>query len=131
MPPTYSSFVATSFKRLPYLLRAGLLGMLLLSVVGKPISSTWCETHQLVHAISALSLDHFHSDSDAERQLDADHARGAHGSLHAGDQGSTYADIAAVVTVPEARFESMWVAPPAELPVPSQHVTRLLRPPIA
>jgi hypothetical protein len=123
--------MARSFKHLPFLMRAGLLGVLLLSVVGKPISSTWCETHQLVHTISALSHDHFHNDSDAERQLDAEHASGAHGSLHAGDQGGTYADIAAVVTVPQVRFETMWIASPLELPAPSQHITRLLRPPIA
>jgi hypothetical protein len=128
---TYSFAVGTSFKQLPFPLRAGLLGLLMLSLVGKPISSTWCETHQLVHEISALSLDHFHADSAAERQLDAEHASGAHGLLHGGDQGSTYADIAAVVTVPEVRFESMWISAPMELPVPSQHIARLFRPPIA
>ena len=123
--------MARSLKHLPLLLRAGLLGLLLLSVVSKPISSTWCETHQLVHTISSLSHNDFHRDSAAERQLDADHAKGAHGSLHAGDQGSTYADIAAVVKVPEVRFESMWIASPVELPAPSQHIARLFRPPIA
>jgi len=128
---TYSLVVATSFKHLPVLLRAGLLGLLMLSVMVKPISSTWCETHQLVHTMSALSHDHFHRDSAAERQLDAEHASGAHGLLHGGDQGSTYADIAAVVTVPDIRFVSMWIQVPVELPAPSQHVTRLFRPPIA
>jgi hypothetical protein len=130
-PAKYSPIVARHFNHLPVLLRAGLLGLLLLAVVGKPISSTWCETHQLVHTISALSHDHFHRDSVGERQLDADHAKGVHGSLHAGDQGSTYADIAAVVTVPEVRFESMWITVPAETPVPSQPIARLFRPPIA
>jgi hypothetical protein len=128
---TYSLAVGIIFKRLPFLLRAGLLGILMLSVVGKPISSTWCETHQLVHGISALSQDHFHADSAAERQLDAEHASGAHGLLHGGDQGSTYADIAAVITVPDVRFESMWVAPPMALPAPTRHVAKLFRPPIA
>ena len=123
--------MARTYHHLPVLLRAGLLGLLLLAVVSKPISSTWCETHQLTHTISALSHNHFHSDSAAELRLDADDAKGAHGALHAGDQGSTYADIAAVVTVPEVRFESMWIAVPVETPVPSRHITRLFRPPIA
>jgi hypothetical protein len=128
---TYSFAVATSFKHLPLLLRAGLLGLLFVSVMSKPIASTWCETHQLVHTISALSQQHFHDDSAAERQLDAEHTSGAHGLLHGGDQGSTYADIAAVVTMPVVRFESMRMPLLMELPLPPQPVARLFRPPIA
>jgi hypothetical protein len=111
--------------------RAGLLGLLMLAVVSKPMVATLCDTHLLGHALATLSHSHFHEDSRAERQMDADHASGAHGVLHAGDQGGTYADIAAVVTVPVVRFESVLIPLPTVLPVPMQHVVRPFRPPIA
>jgi hypothetical protein len=128
---SYSSGVFSSFKRLPILLRASLLGLLVLAVVGKPMASSMCEIHQLGHTLAALSHVSFHSDSAAERQMDTEHAKGAHGLLHGGDQGSTYADIAAVVTLPVVHFESDQIALPAESPMPPQQITRLFRPPIA
>ena len=118
------------FQRLPTLLRASLLGLMMLAVVGKPMSSSMCEIHQLGHTLAALSHSQFHDESSAERQMDSDHAKGAHGLLHGGDQGGTYADIAAVVTVPVVRLESDPVLIPAELPVPLQHIARPFRPPI-
>jgi hypothetical protein len=102
----------------------------MLAVVSKPMASTLCETHLLGHALAASSPAQVHEDSRAERQMDTDHASGAHVMLHAGDQGGTYADIAAVVTVPVVRFESVLVPLPAVLPVPMQPVTRPFRPPI-
>ncbi|MEO8307983.1 MAG: hypothetical protein ABI616_08075 [Pseudomonadota bacterium] len=118
------------FQRLPTLLRACLLGLLMLAVIGKPMSSTMCELHQLGHTIAALSHSQFHEDSSAERQMDSDHAKGGHGLLHGSDQGGTYADIATVVTVPVVRLKSDPILIPTELPVPPQHIARLFRPPI-
>jgi len=113
------------------LLRISLLGMLLLTAVGRPMYSTWCETHQLGHELAALNHEEFRQDSTLERQLDAEHARGAHGLLHAGDE-ATYADIAAVVTVPDVFYDSMSSSPPVtQLPDLAQRVARLFRPPIA
>jgi hypothetical protein len=120
-----------SFQRLPVVLRASLLGLLLLAVVGKPMASSLCEIHQLGHTLAARSHVNFHSDSAAERQMDSEHASGAHGLLHGGDQGSTYADIAAVVTLPVVHFESVQISLPAESRMPPQQITRLFRPPIA
>ena len=118
-------------QRLPILLRITLLGLLMLSVLSKPMYSTWCETHQLSHELAALSHHSFHQDSSAERQLDADHARGAHGSLHSGDQSGAYADIAAVVTVPVVHFDSVLNPLTIALPAPVQRVAKPFRPPIA
>jgi hypothetical protein len=123
--------VIAPIQRLPIFLRASLLGLLMLAVVCKPLSSLVCETHQLGHLLAAAGHASFHDDSIAELQLDADHARGDHGLVHARDQGGAYADIAAVVTLPVVHFESVPVALPTELPVPAQRVTRLFRPPIA
>ena len=120
-----------SFQRLPVLLRASLVALMMLAVVGKPMASSICEIHQLGHTLAALSHVNFHSDSAAERQMDSEHASGAHGLLHGGDQGSTYADIAAVVTLPVVHFESDQIALPAESRIPPQQITRLFRPPIA
>jgi hypothetical protein len=127
----YSNRVTRPLHRLPILLRITLLGLLMLSVLSRPLYSTWCETHQLSHELTALSHQNLHQDSRAERQLDADHARGAHGSLHGGDQGSTYADIVAVVTVPAVHFDSVLNPLTTQLPVPVQRVAALFRPPIA
>jgi hypothetical protein len=123
--------VLASFQRLPVFLRASLLGLLMFAVVGKPMASSVCEVHQLGHVLAALSHVQFQDNSDAERQMDSEHASGAHGLLHGGDQGGTYADIAAVVTIPVIRFESEPIALPAESPLPPQQVSRLFRPPIA
>jgi hypothetical protein len=123
--------VFASFQRLPVFLRASLLGLLMFAVVGKPMASSLCEIHQLGHVSAVLSHVQFHIDSVAERQMDSEHASGAHGLLHGGDEGSTYADIAAVVTLPVVHFESDPISLPAESPLPPQQVSRLFRPPIA
>jgi len=128
---SYSNPVTAPLHRLPFLLRISLLGLLVLSVVSRPLYSTWCETHQLSHELTALSYQNLHQDTSAERQLDADHARGAHGSLHGGDQGGTYADIVAIVTVPAIHFDSVLNPLTTQLPAPVQRVAALFRPPIA
>lgn len=129
---SYSKRVIARIHRLPVLLRASLLALSLLAVLARPMYSTWCETHQLVHTMAALSHHSFHEDSSAERQLDADHARGAHGALHGGDHGGgAYADIATVVTVPVVRFDAVLNPPAVGLPAHVQRPARLLRPPIA
>jgi hypothetical protein len=125
-----TEYMRCSIQRLPILLRASLLGLLMLAVVGKPMTSSMCVTHQLGHTLSASGHGHFHHDSGAERQMDSDHANGAHDLLHGGDHG-TYADIAAVITLPVVRFESDVILLPTELPAPLKHVARPFRPPIA
>ena len=117
-------------QRLPLLLRITLLGLSMLAVLGRPIYSTWCEAHQLGHELAALNHEDFRQDSSVEKQLDADHARGDHGLLHAHD-GGVYADIAVVVTVPPVYLESVLNPIAVELPSPVQRLARPFRPPIA
>jgi hypothetical protein len=72
----------------------------------------------------------FRPDSNIERELDAEHARGEHGLLHT-DDGGVYAGTAAVVTVPTVQFVSVLNPPALVLPDPVQRIGRLFRPPIA
>jgi hypothetical protein len=123
--------VIRPIKRLPLLLRTSVLGLVLLGVLAKPIYSTWCETHQLGHSLAALGHEKFRADSRVERQLDAEHARGAHGLLHASDDGGAYVGIAAIDPVPAVTFDSVLNPPSIALPVPVQRITRPFRPPIA
>ena len=111
------------------MLRLGIVTLLLLSVLVRPAYSTWCETHQLGHQLAALGHEKFRPDSSIERQLDAEHARGAHGLLHS-DDGGVYADTAAVVSVPVVQIDSVLNPVAVRLPAPVQRIARLLRPPI-
>ncbi|HTQ36293.1 MAG TPA: hypothetical protein VMH77_04590 [Steroidobacteraceae bacterium] len=117
-------------QRLPFALRVTLLAMTMFSVLGRPMYSTWCETHQLGHELAALAHEKFRPDSPLERQLDAEHARGAHGLLHS-DDGGVYAGTAAVVAAPAVHVESVLNPLAIVLPAPVQRIGRLLRPPIA
>jgi hypothetical protein len=126
---SYSSPVINPIQRLPRLLRIALLGLSMLVVLGRPIYSTWCETHQLGHELSALKHDGFRQDSSLEKQLDSDHARGDHGLVH-GHDGGVYADIATVVTVPPVYVESVLNPIALELPSPVQRLAKPFRPPI-
>jgi len=121
--------VINPIQRLPLLLRITLLGLSMLAVLGRPIYSTWCETHQLGHELANRSHEAFRQDSSVEKQLDVDHARGNHGQLHAHD-GGVYADIATVVTVPPVYFESVLNPLAVALPSPVQRLARPFRPPI-
>jgi hypothetical protein len=122
--------VANRYKRLPILVRIGLLVLAALPVLIRPMYSTWCETHQLGHALAALSHHKFRADSSVEKQLDIEHARGEHGLLHS-DDGGVYAGVAAVVAAPAVQFESVLNPSVIALPAPVQRLDRLLRPPIA
>lgn len=118
------------YKRLPLLLRLGLLALVALPVLIRPMYSSWCETHQLGHELAALSHQKFRADSGVERELDIEHASGAHGMLHS-DDGGVYAGVAAVVAAPAVQFDSVLNPPRIALPAPVQRLDRLLRPPIA
>ena len=118
------------FRHLPLLLRLGLFALMVLPVLVRPIYSTWCETHQLGHELAALSHHQFRPDSSVERQLDAEHASGAHGMLHS-DDGGVYAGVAAVIATPAVQYVSVLNPPVIALPAPVQRLDRLLRPPIA
>lgn len=108
-----------------------MLVLVLLGVLVKPIYSTWCETHQLGHMDAALGHVKFRADSAVERQLDAEHARGGHGLLHASDDGGAYVGIATLDAVPAVIFDSVLNPPAIALPLPVQRITRPFRPPIA
>jgi hypothetical protein len=123
--------VIAPFRPLPPPLRLTVLALVLLGVLVKPIYSTWCETHQLGHTVAALGHEKFRPDSAVERQLDAEHARGAHGLLHASDDGGAYVGIAAIDPVPAVIFDSVLNPPSIALPVPVQRIARPFRPPIA
>ena len=118
-------------KRLPLVLRISVLGFVLLGVLAKPLYSTWCETHQLGHQLATLGHQQFRPDSRLEQQLDAEHARGAHGSLHASDDGGGYVGATTVDAVPVVVFDSVLNPPTVMLPAPVQRIARPFRPPIA
>lgn len=118
-----------SLKHLPFALRLGVLGLAMVSVLARPMYSTWCETHQVGHELAELGHEQFRPDSSMERELDAEHARGEHGLLHS-DDGGVYADTAAVVTMPVVQFVSVMNPQEIVLPDPVQRASRLFRPPI-
>jgi hypothetical protein len=122
--------VIHSLKRLPLALRLALLGLAMFSVVARPMYSIWCETHQLGHELARLSHETFRPDSSIERELDAEHARGAHGQLHS-DDGGVYAGTAPVEVMPVVQYLSVLNPPAIVLPDPVQRISRLFRPPIA
>ncbi len=117
--------------RLPFALRLAVLAVVLLGVLVKPIYSTWCETHQLGHAVARISHVKFRPDSPIEHQLDVEHARGGHGLLHATDDGGVYVGIETHAAVPAVIFYSVLNPPTVVLPAPVQRISRLFRPPIA
>jgi hypothetical protein len=123
--------VSLPFLRLPVALRIAVLAFVLLGVLVKPIYSTWCETHQLGHTVAALAHVKFRPDSAVEHQLDVEHARGAHGLLHASDDGGAYVATATFDAVPAVIFDSVLNPPSIALPAPVQRITRPFRPPIA
>jgi hypothetical protein len=115
----------------PLLLRIVVLTLVLLGVLIKPIMSTWCETHQLGHDAAALGHYKFRADSPIEHQLDVEHARGAHGLLHASDDGGAYIGVAIFDALPDVVFHSVLNPPVITLPAPVQRISRPFRPPIA
>ena len=117
--------------RLPLPLRFAVLALVLLGVLVKPVYSTWCETHQLGHAVARLSHVKFRPDSPIEHQLDVEHARGGHGSLHATDDGGAYVGVEIFAAVPTVIFDSVLNPPTVVLPAPVQRISRPFRPPIA
>ena len=127
---TYISPVINPIQKLPFVLRVTLLALTLLSVLGRPLYSTLCETHQLGHQLAALGHEKFRPDSPLERQLDAEHARGGHALLHS-DDGGVYADTAAVVVLPAVYVESVLNPLVFVPPDPVQRLGRLFRPPIS
>jgi hypothetical protein len=92
--------------------------------------SIWCETHQMGHELAEWSHGQFRPDSNLERELDAEHARGEHGSLHS-DDGGVYACAATVLAIPVVQFHSVLNPPAIVPPDPVQRISRLFRPPIA
>lgn len=120
-----------SFRRLSTLLRSGLLALLVMGVVIKPMLAYVCELHSIGHVLSAYSHGHEHADSKSEHRIDQDHASGAHGFWHEGDSGGAYADIVTFILLPTVRYEPLVVPFPTALPVPLRHATGPFRPPIA
>ena len=116
-------------QRLPFALRLTVLGLAMFSVLVRPMYSTWCETHQVGHELAELSHKQFRPDSTIERELDAQHAHGGHGQLHA-DDGGVYAVAAVVTATPAVQFISVMNVQEVALPAPVQRINRLFRPPI-
>jgi hypothetical protein len=84
----------------------------------------------LGHELASLAHERFRADSSAERQLDAEHAHGAHGALHS-DDGGTYAGVPFIAPAPLLQTLSMPAPVFAALPSPEQRLARPFRPPIA
>lgn len=114
-------------RRLPSLLRTFMVGMLMLGVLAKPILSLICETHELTHLMASSD----HVDSAAEQRSDADHARGDHQLVHAGDTTPAYIEPLVTLTVPAIPYADAAPAPANDVAPPSRHVDSPFRPPIA
>jgi|CXWL01.1.fsa_nt_gi hypothetical protein len=116
-------------KRLSLLLRAGMLALLMLGVVIKPVLGSLCDVHILSDAL--LAAGHATADGKALHQNDRDHARGAHESLHEDNSGSAYADIVAVIIVPAGPITASPLYPAPAVVWPPAPAAVDLRPPIA
>jgi hypothetical protein len=121
--------VINPLQRLPLALRLTVLGLAMFAVLARPIYAIWCETHQAGHQLADLGHKEFRAESSLEHQLDAGHARGEHGQMHA-DDGGVYADTASVVTLPVVQTVSVMNPQEIVLPDPVQRVNVLFRPPI-
>ncbi len=112
-------------------LRAGLLALLMLGVVVKPMLGSFCDIHALGDAVAGFVLDAGDLPAGPEHQGDRDHARGAHGQLHEDNNSGAYADLVAVIVVPAGPIGATALPPLTALAVPFQPVAAPFRPPIA
>jgi hypothetical protein len=108
------------------LFRTLVLGIVVLTLIGKPVLAELCGVHALTHMGNIP-----HVDSAAEARIDKDHASGAHQLLHAFDASPAFIELFPVLTVPPARFTA--IAPPVyrSLAPPARVVESPFRPPIA
>ncbi len=118
------------------LFRTLVLGIVMLTLIGKPVLAELCNVHALTHLIDAAEagkpgLAPMHVDTVAEARGDLDHASGAHQLLHAFDASPAFVELFPALTVPPSRFAA--IAPPVyrELAPPALAVESPFRPPIA
>jgi hypothetical protein len=121
--------VENPILRLPVSLRLTMLGLALFAVLGRPIHSIWCETHQVGHQLAELGHHEFREESRLEHLLDAQHEHGGHGQLHS-DDGGFLADTATVVMLPVVQFVAVLNPLEVVLPDPVQRASVPFRPPI-
>lgn len=114
--------------RLFSLLRAGVLAMLMLGIVAKPLLGSLCEIHALADVVAGLVAEDL---AGPGHENDRDHDRGAHDQLHEDNNSGAYAEIAGVIIVPPARLDPM--PPPRMDPsrVLAQPLANPFRPPIS
>lgn len=133
-------------RKLPIVLRTGMLVLLSLGAMVRPVLNLVGEMHAAEHALLATAGDHAHEhEHEHEHQnhhhdgdegddhdfgSDPDHTKGPHGLMHQDDTNTTAAFWAAwsvPVTVPQ---DSMQPAA-AAFPIAAQRLTSPFRPPIA
>ena len=120
--------------RLSTALQLGILLLLMMGVAIKPMLGALCETHVAAHLSSSHGHDYAGAagihDSTSEHQMDREHARGADGLLHEGDQSSAYADITVAVVLPAALRGPSHLGATASVTVAKSHLSGPFRPPI-
>jgi len=129
----------TSALRLPTLLRASLLALLVLGIVIKPVLSAAFELHAFDHAVSTHVDDHGHDQAGADDreasglddQPGQGEAQGLHSLLHEGNYSGAYTDSIVVLSLPVVPYDAMAIPLPDASPVSLQHLTGPFRPPIA
>lgn len=126
-------------RRLPDLMRASLLALLVLGIVIKPVLASAFELHAFDHAISTLGNDHGHDQpgaedheaSSLEGQPSQSDAQGLHSLLHEENNGGAYFDCMVAVNLPDVPYAAMVLPLPVASLVSLQHIAGPFRPPIA
>jgi hypothetical protein len=114
-----------SLNRSPFL-RAGLLALLVLGTLVRPVLALACDIHAL--AFSHASQPHVHANEPAGAAGEAGH--GVHESLNLAGLTAP-ADLASPLTVPPLGFAAQVLPPEAVVPLPAHYALAPFRPPIA
>ena len=114
-------------------LRAGLLVLLVLGLVAKPVLNQIGDLHSVEHAVladaDADGHGHDHGD-DHDDEPGQDHANGAHGLMHQANMGAFSDLLPTLALLPRPVFPT--VLPVPDLPsAPRQFAATPFRPPIA
>ena len=128
----YACAVSTHLHLPAIVLRAGILALLLLGACVKPMLAAVCDVHAIGHALfvadaNAPKVEH---DPGREHEVDRDHARGKHGSLHGYDDSGAYAHLVAEVILPEAGVAQAHMPLPVDVSLPLKRIGAPFRPPI-
>ena len=121
--------------RLPRLLRASCLALLVLGLMIKPVLAELGEFHAAEHTVAADAHGHGHdSDGDTEGGCSPDrddHATGAHGLMHQSGGSTTLTGLVHGMSVPRVYARMPDLPIPDAIGVPHEVPSSPFRPPIA